>query len=226
MKITRTKRLAAYAVILIIAVSLTAVLFQNLRIQANPANSTRVACIGDSLTAVSSYPAILQTMLGGNYTVGNFGFVGSTVLSNTSKTYIDQTAFQRAKAFQPDIVVIMLGSNDAHTGYYLSIGSFVADYEELVSEFQALASKPDIFLVKPPPIIENEFNLSNANLVEGVIPRIEQVTKELGLPTINAYAPFANHPGYFIDGVHPTQEGARIIASEVYNGIIHVSENS
>jgi lysophospholipase L1-like esterase len=226
MKITRTKLLAVYAVILIIVISLTAVFFQSLRIQANPANSTRVACIGDSLTAVSSYPAILQTMLGGNYTVGNFGFVGSTVLSNTSKTYINQTAFQRAKAFQPDIVVIMLGSNDAHTGYYLSIGSFVADYEELVREFQALASKPDIFLVKPPPIFNNEFNLSNTNLVEGVIPRIEQVAEELGLPTIDAYTPFANHPGYFIDGVHPTQEGARIIASEVYNGIVHASENS
>src|SRR3990170_5186671 len=163
-------------------------------------------------------------MLGGNYTVGNFGFVGSTVLSNTSKTYINQTAFQRAKESQPDIVVIMLGSNDAHTGYYLSIGSFVADYERLIGEFQALGSKPEILLVKPPPIFTNEFNLSNANLVEGVIPRIEQVAEELGLPTIDAYTPFANHPGYFLDGVHLTQEGARIIASEVYNGIIHASE--
>ena len=98
--------------------------------------------------------------------------------------------------------------------------------KELVSEFQALASKPEIFLVKPPPIFNNEFNLSNTNLVEGVIPRIEQVAEELGLPTIDAYTPFANHPGYFLDGVHPTQEGARIIASEVYNGIVHASENS
>jgi lysophospholipase L1-like esterase len=165
-------------------------------------------------------------MLGGNYIVGNFGVVASTVLSNTSKPYINQTGFQRAKASQPDIVVIMLGSNDAHTVNFLSIDSFVGDYEKLVRECQALASKPEIFLVKPPPIFNNEFNLSNTNLVEGVIPRIEQVAEELGLPTIDAYTPFANHPGYFLDGVNPTQEGARIIASEVYNGIVHASENS
>jgi lysophospholipase L1-like esterase len=181
---TRTKLLAACAAILIIAVSLTG-LFQNRR--ANLANSTRIACIGDSITANSGYPNLLQTMLGGNSVVGNFGVVGSTVLSNTSKTYIDQAAFQRAKAFQPDIVVIMLGSNDAHVGYYLLIDGFDADYERIVGEFQALASKPEVFLVKPPPIFTNEFNLSNANLVEGVIPRIGQVGKELGLPTIDVY---------------------------------------
>jgi acyl-CoA thioesterase I len=224
MRITRTKLLAIYAIILIIAISLIAVLFQNLR--ANPANSTRVACIGDSITAMSGYPYILQTMLGGKYIVGNFGVVGSTVLSNTSKTYIEQAALQRAKAFQPDIVVIMLGSNDAHTGYYLLIDSFVADYERLVGEFQALASKPQIFLVKPPPIFTNEFNLSNANLVEGVIPRIAQVAKELGLPTIDVYTAMAHHPEYSVDGVHPTEEGARLIAREICNAIISAQENS
>jgi acyl-CoA thioesterase I len=226
MRITRTKLLAIYAVILIIAISLTAVLYQTLRTEANSANSTRVACIGDSLTATSGYPYILQTMLGGNYIVDNFGAGSSTVLSNTSKTYIEQAAFQRAKAFQPDIVVIMLGSNDAHAGYYLLIDSFVADYERLVGEFQALASKPEIFLVKPPPIFTNEFNLSNANLVEGVIPRIAQVAKELGLPTIDVYTPMANHPEYFVDGVHPTEEGAGLIAREIRNAIISAQEDS
>ena len=33
----------------------------------------RVACVGDSITAVSGYPSDLQSMLGNNYTVGNFG---------------------------------------------------------------------------------------------------------------------------------------------------------
>jgi lysophospholipase L1-like esterase len=220
MKITNTKFLAACAVILIIAVVLTAILFQ-----ANPVNPIRVACVGDSITAVSDYPFYLQTMLGRNYTVSNFGVVAATLLSTTSKPYIYEKALQRAKESQPNIVVIMLGTNDAYVANYPLIDSFVADYERLIGEFQVLSSKPEIFLVKPPPIFNNKFNLSNANLVEGIIPRIEQVAKDLGLSTIDVYTPFVNHPEYFKDGVHPTSEGASIIANEIYRGIIRTNES-
>jgi lysophospholipase L1-like esterase len=119
----------------------------------------------------------------------------------------------------------MLGTNDAHVANYPLIDDFVSDYERLVGEFQVLSSKPEILLVKPPPIFTNEFNLSNANLVEGIIPRIEQVAKDLGLSTIDAYTPFVNHPEYFKDGVHPTSEGASMIANEIYRGIIRANES-
>ena len=219
-KITSTKFLAACAVILIIAVVLITVL-----LQANPVNPIRVACIGDSITAVSDYPVDLQRMLGRNYKVSNFGVVAATLLSNTSKPYIYEKALLRAKVSQPNIVVIMLGTNDAHVANYPLIDDFVSDYERLVGEFQVLSSKPEILLVKPPPIFTNEFNLSNANLVEGIIPRIEQVAKDLGLSTIDAYTPFVNHPEYFKDGVHPTSEGASMIANEIYRGIIRANES-
>ena len=220
MKITSTKLLGVCAVILIIAVVLTAVLFQY-----TPVNPIRVACIGDSITAVSDYPVDLQRMLGRNYKVSNFGVVAATLLSNTSKPYIYEKALQRAKVSQPNIVVIMLGTNDAHVANYPLIDDFVSDYERLVGEFQVLSSNPEILLVKPPPIFTNEFNLSNANLVEGIIPRIEQVAKDLGLSTIDAYTPFVNHPEYFKDGVHPTSEGASMIANEIYRGIIRANES-
>jgi acyl-CoA thioesterase-1 len=219
MKITSTKLLAGCAVILIITVVLTAVLFQ-----ANPVSPIRVACIGDSITAVSDYPVDLQAMLGRNYSVSNFGVVAATLLSTTSKPYIYEKALQRVKVSQPNIVIIMLGTNDAHVANYPLIDSFVADYERLIGEFQILSSKPEILLVKPPAIFTNEFNLSNANLVEGIIPRIEQVAKDLGLPTIDVYTPFVNHPEYLKDGVHPTSEGASIIASEIYRGIIQANK--
>jgi len=224
MRTTRMKLLAGFIVIMVIAVSFAAVYFQNLRGRANLTYPIRVACIGDSLTDISGYPTRLQDMLGTNYTVRNYGVTASTVLLNTIKPYIDQSTFQWAKDFQPDVVVVMLGSNDAHVTNYLSIGSFVADYEKLLSEIQGLASEPEIFLVKPPPIFDNNLNLSNANLVEGVIPRIEQIAKEEGFMTIDAYAPFVNHPEYFLDGVHLTPEGARILASQIYDAIIHTSE--
>jgi lysophospholipase L1-like esterase len=159
-------------------------------------------------------------MLGDGYDVGNFGAASSTVLFNTENPYIYQNASERAREFLPDITIIMLGTNDARTDYYLSIDNFVADYEILIEVFQAVASKPKIFLVKPPPIFNNDLNLSSTNLLEGVIPRVQQVANALNLPTIDVYTPLANHPEYFVDGVHPNNEGAQKIGSEVYNAII------
>jgi len=210
MKITRMKFLAVCIAILIISLTVIAVFFETFGDRTNDLNATRVACLGDSITELSNYPNDLQTMLGANYNVKNFGVSGSTVLLHTYEPYIEQEAFQRAKEFLPTIVVILLGTNDARVDIY---------YEQLVREVQALESKPKIFLVKPPPIFDNEFNLSNANLLEGVIPRIEQVAKELGLTTIDVYTPLANHSEYFVDGVHPNNDGARLIASEIYKAI-------
>ena len=74
----------------------------------------RVACVGDSITQGSGYPNKLQTLLGSNFTVRNFGVSGSTVSLNSIKPYMKQTAFRKAEDFDPQIVVIMLGTNDAN----------------------------------------------------------------------------------------------------------------
>jgi lysophospholipase L1-like esterase len=180
-----------------------------------PANLIHVACIGDSITAGSGYPVYLQAMLGDSYKVGNFGASGSTVLLNSDTPYMKQPAFQDAMAFQPSIVVIMLGTNDAHETVYESIENFQADYKRLILACQEFESNPQIWLVTPPPIFENECDLSETTLEQGVIPQIEQVADELDLPTIDVNTALINYPEYFGDGVHPSSEGAMLIASEV-----------
>ena len=208
---TRTKLLAVCIAALIILLSLD-VVFSGI-------GATRVACLGDSITQVSGYPNKLQTMLGNNYYVREFGVSSSTVLVNSHTPYIDQKEFQKVKEFLPKIVIILLGTNDAREDTYQSIDNFVADYEQLIREVQAMENKPKILLVKPPPLFDNDFDLSNSNLLEGVIPRIEEVAKKLGLTTIDVYTPLANHPEYFVDGVHPNNDGARLIASEIFKAI-------
>lgn len=212
------KFFAVCIAVLIVSLTLIAVFSGTVGDRTNT-SPTRVACIGDSITERSTYPHHLQTMLGTNYLVREFGVSGATVLTNSVTPYIDQEEFQTAKEFLPNIVVILLGTNDAREDHYQSIDNFVADYEQLVHEVQALESKPKIFLVKPPPIFDNEFYLRNTNLLEGIIPRIEQVANELSLTTIDVYTPLANHPEYFMDGVHPNYEGATLIASEIYGGV-------
>jgi acyl-CoA thioesterase I len=214
------KVLEVFVVILIISSGLIFFYFENAGNRSHVGSVIRVACVGDSITEGFGYPIDLGKMLGANYSVGNFGVGGSTVLLSSDKPYINQSVMQRAKDFQPDIVVIMLGTNDASPSYYQHIGDFVRDYKTLVSEFQSLTSKPRVWLVKSPPIFKNESGPNSVNLVQGVIPRVEQVANDLGLPTIDVYAALANHPEDFLwDGVHPKSVGVQVIASEVYKAI-------
>lgn len=157
----------------------------------------------------------------------NFGFDSTTVLLNTDLPYIYQVEFNRSKHFLPDIAIVILGTNDARTDHFKSIDNFVTDYLTLINELQVLESDPEIFLVKPPPLFTNAFSLENENLIEGIIPRIEQIANEKGLEIIDVYSALENNPEYFPDdGVHPNSEGATIIANVVYDAIITFMEAS
>ena len=80
----------------------------------------RVACVGDSLTA-GGYPEELQSVLGSRYDVENFGRSGSTVTGYPVKgpdeegnpAYTTYQAYKDSLAFDPDVVLMMLGTNDA-----------------------------------------------------------------------------------------------------------------
>jgi acyl-CoA thioesterase-1 len=180
---------------------------------------TRIACVGDSITEESGYPRDLWMMLGANYRIGNYGVGGSTILLNSNKPYMNQTAFQNAKHFLPDIVVVMLGTNDAIPNNYIHIDNFVDDYVNLVEAFQALESNPKIWLVLPPPIYDNILGPNSANLVDGVLPRIEQVANEMNLPVINVFEALSGHPEYSKDGVHLSGQGVELLVNEIYMAI-------
>jgi lysophospholipase L1-like esterase len=154
-------------------------------------------------------------MLGDNYWVGNFGVCGSTVRLDTDLPYMTQQAFQQAKNFHPSIVVIMLGTNDAKENASNGDAYFQADYKKLIDAYQTLQSNPSVWLVKPPPLFENNLNLTDTNLEQDIIPSIDQVANELALPTINVNLALTNHAEYFGDGVHPNSDAALLIANEI-----------
>jgi lysophospholipase L1-like esterase len=217
---TRTKLLVVGIATLILLSGFMVFLLENFGNRIFQVSVTRVACVGDSITEGSGYTKDLRNMLNSNFSIGNFGVGKSAVLLTSDKPYMNQFAFQWAKEFRPNIIIIMLGTNDATPGNYQHIGGFVDDYRKLIDEFQNLESKPKIWLVKPPPIVNNALGPVNVNLVKGVIPRIEQVAHDLGLPIIDVYSAFGNHTDYFLpDGLHPNSEGAEVIASQVYGAI-------
>jgi acyl-CoA thioesterase I len=180
----------------------------------------RVACVGDSITEKSGYTAKLATMLGANYSVGNFGVSGTTVTLESETPYMMESKFYAAESFQPEIVVIMLGTNDARNDYIKYQTCFEQEYSVLISSFQKLYSTPEIVLVRSPPIFNNSLSLNETTFSNSVIPHIDNVASNLNLSTVDVYDAFGNHSEYTADGVHPTDEGADIIASQVYNSIM------
>jgi len=209
----KKNKLLLLGAIIVIATLLVGALFIG-KLGSNP-EPIRVACVGDSITEGYGYPNELWKLLGSDYKVGNFGVGGSTISLSSYKPYMNQATFRQAKDFLPHVVVIMLGTNDAIPSVYQHVDSLVEDYKQLIAEFQELPSEPQIWIVKPPPIFDNTLGPIDANLEQGVIPKIEQVADELSLPLIDVYSALAYHPEHFVDGVHPTSEGAKVIAEEI-----------
>ncbi|MCW3995956.1 MAG: GDSL-type esterase/lipase family protein [Candidatus Bathyarchaeota archaeon] len=183
------------------------------------AKVVRVACVGDSITEGSGYTVKLKFLLGNNYIVRNFGVSGSTVSLASEKPYLNQTQFKEAQDFNPEIVIIMLGTNDASQAIQQYGETFEADYGEIIRSFQGLQSKPAIWIVKSPPIQGNSLELSSPYFNNTVIPHIERVADTYDLPIIDVYGAFGNHSEYYFDGVHPNPAGADVIATTIYDSI-------
>lgn len=243
--IKKNPKLLTIALVILLATSVTAIYYA-LSPTNKPALSKliRIACIGDSLTQGSAYPYDLWQMLGssgpftyGNYTqypdenhtvssnttsyaVGNFGAGGTFVTLQSDSPYMKTSTFHSALAYQPNIVIIMLGTNDAQPGVHQFNASFVDDYKTLIHAFQTLSSKPKIWIVLPPPIFDSQNNKTSPEYFEtNVIPNIKQAANETLLPIIDIHSALAGYPQDFPDGIHPNVEGAKLIVDEIYKAI-------
>jgi lysophospholipase L1-like esterase len=197
-------------------------------IEQNNPKPIRVACVGDSLTQSTKYTHNLVNKLGVNYTVGNFGVDGTTVTLNSYSPYMETMAFQEVLDFKPEIIIIMLGTNDANC--YLSQYNtvFVDDYITLIHAFQKLPNKPEIWLVLPPPIFRNSVGYVSEYFEQTVIPGIKQAAKKTNLQVIDVYSLLLDYSEHFPDGIHPksttdncgNEPVTQIIVNTIYNTIL------
>ena len=197
----------------------------NLKIAGEPREAlTKIACVGDSITFGShvtgrdqnSYPAVLQKLLGEKYQVANFGVSGATLLKKGDKPYWTQAEFAKSDDFAPDVVVIMLGTNDSKAKNWADKADFAADYRDLIAHYATLSSHPRVYVMLPPPVYENgRYEISPTTVENEVTPLV----KEVGGATIDVRGALSNHPELFDDTVHPNNAGAAVIAQTVYDAI-------
>ncbi|MEN9575119.1 MAG: hypothetical protein RL514_2974 [Verrucomicrobiota bacterium] len=192
-------------------------------LHAAEAKPLRVACVGDSITygagvehrEKNNYPKVLGELLGEKYEVKNFGLNGATLLKNGDLPYWKTQEFDRANAYQPDVVVIKLGTNDSKPQNWKHKAGFAADARALVAHFQGLPTKPKVFVCLPVPVYETKWGINEPVVKGEVIPILQQLAKEMKLPTIDLYTALSAKPELFPDKIHPNAAGAKLIAEAV-----------
>jgi len=195
---------------------------------ANPPAVVRIACVGDSITYgyglvrrdTDSYPAVLARTLGPRYTIGNFGVSGATLLKKSRLPYWDQPAFRAASAFQAQIVVIKLGTNDAASLNWQAHGSeFAADAAALLAHFKNLPTKPALWVCLPVPVFG-----PGRVMIDGPRPEVRRIladaAKIAGAHVIDTFTPFIGHAEMFADGLHPDAAGHALLAKTVADALI------
>jgi len=187
----------------------------------------RVACVGDSITegtglsnpTADSYPSQLSEVLGEGWDVQNFGKKSATLIKGGSLPYWNTDQFIPSHDYNPDIVVIMLGTNDAKPGNWANNSQFISDYTDLIESYKNLPSEPTVYICYPPPVYGVVAGITDARIKNEVIPKIAEVASLNGVAVIDIYSALSNKKELFPDLVHPNQEGARQIAQTVYQTI-------
>lgn len=184
----------------------------------------RVACLGDSITegagtqdlARESYPAQLAGLLGPGYEVRNFGCGGATLLDVGDKPYRSLPHFAQACAFQPDIIVIGLGTNDTKPQNWRHQDRFVANYVSLIRQLRELPTHPRILICRPMPAWPPSGWDISPQILEHDLPRlIAEIAETEKVTVIDLFTPMRDHHDFTPDHVHPDARGAAILAQTV-----------
>lgn len=189
----------------------------------------RVACIGDSITWGftllnpwrQSYPALLQEKLGEGYEVRNFGYNDASARFDADTPYVKKRVYRESLAWNPDIVLLMLGTNDTKTRNW-DPDIFRRDYRKIVESYRDLPSHPRVILIAPIRIFlilgKPLLGVHPETMEEGVRPAIREIASETGLQLVDLRDLFIDNQ-YCRDGVHPQRTGARMLAEAIYSSI-------
>lgn len=213
-----------------------------------PFGKIRIACVGDSITQgvgatnwnsgdkSYAYPARLNTLLGDGVTVENFGRGGSYVYYKSSRDatlwYPNTIEYENSNAFDSDIVIIKLGTNDARAVLNdTDAAAWEQQFTDLIEHYQSLPSHPKVYVVscltlKPYTEKQNEGKEESkkvdfeGNLVNYILPRQKSVAESHGCVYIDAYTDLYDGciNGNVLspnDRLHPRDEGYQIMAEYI-----------
>jgi lysophospholipase L1-like esterase len=189
----------------------------------------RVACIGNSITDGSGifmrdlfgYPAQLQKKIGNAYIVRNYGVGRRTMLNHGDYPYMKEQAWKDALGFNPDIVIVKLGTNDSKPKNWKFSKEFAADMQQMVDSLKSLPSHPKIFLASPIKAYSSLGTISDSIIVNEICPIVKKIARRNKCQFIDLHSLYQPTEGMMqSDGIHPTIKGAEYLADIIKQFII------
>ena len=179
-----------------------------------------IVCIGNSITDGYSntsrdwaWPAQLNRLLGPDYLVLNYAVSGTCMGKKAPTSYWKTDNYTKAKAANPDILVIAHGTNDADPWRWDQWGEeFHDDYIDMVTSFREKGRDPILYVALPTQLFSKPKEKQNHYIEDKVIPKIKEIAAELGVKTINFHTHPLDRPELFPDNVHPSDRGAALMA--------------
>lgn len=188
-----------------------------------PEQKIKVACVGNSITEgaglTKTYPDVLQELLGEAYEVRNYGIGGRTLLRKGDLPFWNESKYEEVLDWEPDVVIIKLGTNDTKPQNWQYKDEFVKDYMDFINSFKNLPSNPTVFICNPIPVFEDKWGINEAAMKNEVLPAMKKIAKEAEVPIIDTYQPFLGKADLTYDAIHPNDEGAGFLATEVYKAL-------
>ena len=200
-------------------------------------SDVKIACIGDSITygycideidrTVYSYPAMLDAKLGDGYEVANFGKSASYILPGDSvynlrddKTlsYRDTQQFADSIAYAPDVVIIMLGTNDVTSLVSNEAAEVIeAELENIIGIYQALESVQRVYVMTS---IFCPYSVTLSKASDGPLQKIQQkAAADTGAEFIDIYSLTRDYFDVMLhlsDRLHPDEDSYEAIPSACY----------
>ncbi|MCR4914781.1 MAG: alpha/beta hydrolase fold domain-containing protein [Prevotella sp.] len=210
-------------------------------------DAVRVACIGNSITdghgielaSAYGYPALLQKKLGSGYWVKNFGVSARTLLNKGDHPYMNELAWRDALAFDPDIVVIKLGTNDSKPQNWQHASEFRSDLEQILFALRpdlaqpvkkkkgkkkaapAPAARPQIILCTPIPAFKSTWDISDEVITSQIIPILKEEAAKYDLQLLDLHTLYAGDGDKMLsDGIHPDGRGVQRLADIVAGALV------
>lgn len=196
-------------------------------------HKVHIAFMGNSITIGSGlpnqtencYPSQIQLLLNEQYgdtcEVQNFAVSGRTLLKQGDFPLWNEEQYPASWNYAPDIVFIMLGTNDSKPYNWDDYGDeFDDDYRSMIDSFKVRNPVCKFIVCYPPPAFEVVYDIRDSVIVHGVIPVVDQMVEEYDAVLVDFYSPLVDSVHLFPDKIHPDVTGAKVMAQLAFDKIV------
>jgi lysophospholipase L1-like esterase len=193
----------------------------------------RITCVGASDVSsptpygTPNWPDYIAGMLGYEYSIINCGASGTTMIKQGNAPYWNTQQYTDSLDSSPDIVIIMLGSNDSKPYNWIYQTNYIPDYEDLISHYRNLPSHPRIYINTLLSVYgPGSYDITDPIVTGQLCPVIWQLGYDENLPVIDINSATKNMSQNFPDNVHPNIAGAKVVAQTIFNGLMNAGETA